>query len=93
MSRRSGGGGDDDITSHDPDDLDDDIEKSVPLSSLAWEAFELSSDWSKSLKGKYHSILKISNMIFAIKQSLSTTISFLGRNSFLVYNTIVMCCR
>ena len=34
------------------DSLDDDIEKSVPLSSLAWEAFELSSDWSKSLKGE-----------------------------------------
>ena len=30
---------------------DDGIEKSVPLSSLAWEAYELSSDWSKSLKG------------------------------------------
>ena len=24
----------------------------MPLSSLAWEAFELSSDWSKSLKGE-----------------------------------------
>lgn len=29
----------------------DDIDKAVPLSSLTWEAYELSSDWSKSLKG------------------------------------------
>lgn len=29
-----------------------DIDKSIPLSSLAWEAYELCSDWSKSLKGE-----------------------------------------
>lgn len=32
-------------------DNEDDIERSVPLSSLAWEAYELNSELSKSLKG------------------------------------------
>ena len=31
--------------------LEDIIDRSIPLSSLAWEAYELSSDLSKSLKG------------------------------------------
>ena len=46
---------------------DDGIEKSVPLSSLAWEAYELSSDWSKSLKGVCsQSIVSSSCFVFYI---------------------------
>lgn len=39
------------------DDDESDIEKSVPFSSLAWEAYELSSDWNKLLKGMVFIIL------------------------------------
>ena len=39
------------------DQSDDDIEKSAPLSSFTWEAYELSSDWNKSLKGDHGMVL------------------------------------
>jgi len=31
----------------------DGIEKTVPLSSFSWEAYELNYDWNKSMKGSF----------------------------------------